>query len=89
MHGFAVAALAEGELRFGDVLAGNADLFAVFQVAHTPAIDRVAHRLADLPLEPPEKARAVDRALVPAVEPAIHDAHGHEIPLRAIGDNGR
>ena len=84
IDGFAHAARSVREVRLGDVLAGNADLLAVLQIAHAAMVERLGHRLADLALEAPYEPAAVHRTLVLAVEPAINDTHGHGILPRLI-----
>ena len=71
------AAPAMGELRLLDVLAGNADLLAIVEIAHATLADGIRHGLADLPLETLDETRAIDRTLVLAVEAAIYDAYRH------------
>ena len=67
----AVAAAAEAEGGFGDVLAGDPDFAAGFHVGKTPLADHVLDRVADVGLVTPQKALPVDRALAAIVGTAI------------------
>ena len=75
------AAATVTELRLGDILGGNADLFAAVDVGDAPLADRLLHRLADLAPEAADEAAAVDGALVPAVIAPVDDADSCHIVL--------
>ena len=79
IDGFPATAAAVAKLRFLYVLARNTDLFTVVQVLHSALADGVGHRLANLPLESFDEARAIDRTFVFAVEAAVYDTNRHEV----------
>ncbi|MPN02221.1 hypothetical protein SDC9_149435 [bioreactor metagenome] len=78
MDGLAPTAPPMAEMRFADILARDADLLAVLEVADAPLGDGIRYRLPDLPLEAANEAATIDRTLVPAVLPTIDDTYGHD-----------
>src|SRR5690606_6158136 len=71
-----LAAAAVMQHRLVDIAAGNADLLAVLHVGDGASADGFLHRLLDVLTVTPQKALAVHRALVLAVEASVdHIAH--------------
>ena len=86
MHGLALAAVAVAEQRLAQVALGDVDVLAVLEVADAAAVDRAAHRLADLVLVAAQEALAVADRLVLAGQPSVDDLLQHVvIAVGAVG----
>src|SRR5690606_36152653 len=73
VHQLAVAPRAMPEVRLGDVARGQADFPALVHVFDGPFADQILYGLADLVLVSPEKALAVDRAFIAAIQAPIDE----------------
>lgn len=77
VHDGLFAAATVVQHRLVDVTARNADLFAMFHVHDGTAAYRLLDGFLDVFAVPPQKALAVDRALVLAVQASVYNvAHG-------------
>jgi len=61
------------EVRLGDVARGQVDFPALVHVFDGPFADQILYGLADLVLVSPEKALAVDRAFIAAIQAPIDE----------------
>src|SRR5690606_12851218 len=71
VHGGLAPTLTMVENRFVDVAAWNADLLAVFHVGYGASANRFLHRFFDMAAVAAQKALAVHRALVLAIQSAV------------------
>jgi hypothetical protein len=71
--------------RFVDIATGDADLFAVFHIGNGAPADRLFDGFLDVVTVAPQKALAVHRALVLAIETSVdHIAHRPSGQLQVV-----